>query len=45
MEIQHAAEGLLGKRLITHQTGPVGKLVSRLYIEEAPTSQRRSTSR
>ena len=35
MEIQHAAEGLLGKRLITHQTGPVGKLVSRLYIEEA----------
>jgi len=34
MEIQHAAEGLLGKRLITHQTGPVGKLVSRLYIEE-----------
>jgi len=34
MEIQHAAEGLFGKRLVTHQTGPVGKLVSRLYIEE-----------
>ena len=34
MEIQHAAKGLLGKRLITHQTAPVGKLVSRLYIEE-----------
>ena len=34
-EIQRAAENLLGKLLITHQTGPAGKLVSRLYIEEA----------
>ena len=34
-EIEHAAEELLGKKLVTHQTGPAGKLVSRLYIEEA----------
>jgi malate-CoA ligase subunit beta len=34
-EIQQAAEDLLGKLLVTHQTGPAGKLVSRLYIEEA----------
>lgn len=34
-EIEEAAEGLLGRRLVTHQTGPAGKLVSRLYIEEA----------
>jgi malate-CoA ligase subunit beta len=34
-EIEEAAESLLGKRLATIQTGPVGKLVSRLYIEEA----------
>jgi malate-CoA ligase subunit beta len=33
-EIERAAEALLGKRLVTHQTGPEGKLVSRLYIEE-----------
>ena len=26
---------MLGKKLATHQTGPAGKLVSRLYIEEA----------
>ena len=34
-EIESAAEGLLGKKLVTVQTGPSGKLVSRLYIEEA----------
>ncbi len=34
-EIAQAAEALLGKKLVTHQTGPGGKLVSRLYIEEA----------
>ena len=30
-----AADELLGKRLVTVQTGPQGKIVSRLYIEEA----------
>jgi malate-CoA ligase subunit beta len=34
-EIEKAAEGLFGKKLVTIQTGPAGKLVSRLYIEEA----------
>lgn len=34
-EIEQAAESLLGKKLVTNQTGPSGKLVSRLYIEEA----------
>ncbi len=34
-DLWSAADELLGKRLATIQTGPQGKLVSRLYIEEA----------
>jgi malate-CoA ligase subunit beta len=34
-EIAEAADFMLGRKLVTHQTGPRGKLVSRLYIEEA----------
>ncbi|MGX0977896.1 malate-CoA ligase subunit beta [Roseovarius sp. MBR-51] len=34
-EISEAAQWMLGRMLVTHQTGPQGKLVSRLYIEEA----------
>ncbi|MEO0773423.1 MAG: malate--CoA ligase subunit beta [Pseudomonadota bacterium] len=34
-EVQEAAAWMLGRRLVTHQTGPQGKLVNRLYIEEA----------
>jgi len=34
-EIWEAADELLGKRLVTHQTGPSGKVVHRLYIEGA----------
>lgn len=34
-EIVTAAESMLGRKLVTHQTGPSGKLVGRLYIEEA----------
>ncbi|MEO5759150.1 MAG: malate--CoA ligase subunit beta [Mesorhizobium sp.] len=34
-EISAAAEAMLGRKLVTHQTGPRGKLVSRLYVEEA----------
>jgi len=34
-ELWDAADQLLGKRLSTVQTGPNGKIVSRLYIEEA----------
>ncbi len=33
-EIWDAADELLGKRLVTHQTGPQGKVVHRLYIEQ-----------
>ena len=33
-EVKNAAEKILGKNLITHQTGPEGKLVQRLYIED-----------
>lgn len=34
-EITAAAESMLGRKLVTHQTGPSGKLVGRLYVEEA----------
>lgn len=33
-EVSSAAEKLLGQKLVTHQTGPGGKLINRLYIEE-----------
>lgn len=32
-EVEAAAEELLGKNLVTHQTGPAGKVCSRVYIE------------
>jgi malate-CoA ligase subunit beta len=32
-QVERAADELLGKRLVTHQTGPSGKVCSRLYIE------------
>ncbi len=32
-ELYAAAESMLGKKLVTHQTGPQGKICSRLYIE------------
>ena len=32
-EVEVAAEELLGKTLVTHQSGPTGKLCSRVYIE------------
>jgi len=33
-ELKKEAKNLLGKKLITPQTGPEGKIVKRLYIEE-----------
>ena len=33
-EVRDYAKKLLGMTLVTHQTGPAGKLVKRLYIEE-----------
>ena len=32
-EVEAAAEDLLGKRLVTLQTGPAGKVCSRVYVE------------
>ena len=34
-EVWNAADQLLGKKLVTHQTGPRGKGVYRIYVEEA----------
>ena len=34
-EIQTACEGMFGKKLITHQTGPEGKGIYRVYVESA----------
>ena len=34
-ELKDAANKMMGKVLITHQTGPEGRVVKRLYIEEA----------
>ena len=35
LEVAQATDKLLGKKLVTHQTGPEGKIVNRVYIEEA----------
>ena len=35
LEVAQATDKLLGKRLVTNQTGPEGKIVNRIYIEEA----------
>ena len=32
-EVADAADDLLGKKLVTHQSGPAGKIVGRLYVE------------
>jgi succinyl-CoA synthetase beta subunit len=34
-EVRAAAKALLGKKLVTHQTGPEGRVVHRLYVEAA----------
>mgnify|MGYP005719027521 FL=1 len=34
-ELEIEAKKMMGKTLVTHQTGPQGKKVKRLYIEEA----------
>ena len=34
-ELNKEAKKMMGKKLVTHQTGPEGKEVKRLYIEEA----------
>jgi malate-CoA ligase subunit beta len=39
-DVRQAAKNLLGKRLVTHQTGPEGRVVHRLYIEAAVPIER-----
>jgi len=35
LEVAQSTDKLLGKKLITNQTGPSGKIINRVYIEEA----------
>ena len=39
-EVHAAANGMLGRKLVTHQTGPAGKLVQRVYVEVAEKFER-----
>ncbi|HEV7612889.1 MAG TPA: malate--CoA ligase subunit beta [Steroidobacteraceae bacterium] len=39
-EVHEAAKGMLGKKLVTHQTGPEGKIVQRVYVEVAEKFER-----
>lgn len=39
-DVRDAAKELLGKRLVTHQTGPEGKPVQRVYVETADPFER-----
>ena len=39
-EVHEAAKGLLGRRLVTQQTGPEGKIVHRVYVEVAEKFER-----
>ena len=32
-EVLEAADAMLGRKLVTHQSGPAGKIVGRLYVE------------
>jgi len=39
-ELRDAAKELLGKTLVTHQTGPEGREVKRLYVEESSSIEK-----
>ena len=39
-ELNEAAKELMGKTLVTHQTGPEGRKVKRLYVEESSTIEK-----
>lgn len=39
-EIQEATENMFGRRLVTHQTGPEGKGIYRVYVEAAVPIER-----
>jgi len=40
LAVAQATDKLLGKKLVTNQTGPEGKIVNRIYIEEATEIKR-----
>jgi succinyl-CoA synthetase beta subunit len=42
-EVRQLADDMLGMTLVTHQTGPQGRIVKRVYVEEAATSPGSST--
>ena len=35
LKVAQATDKMLGKKLVTNQTGPEGKITNRVYIEEA----------
>ena len=39
-DVKKEAENILGMTLVTHQTGPAGRLVKRLYIEDGSAIER-----
>lgn len=39
-EVREAATDLLGSKLVTHQTGPEGRIVHRIYVESAVPIER-----
>jgi malate-CoA ligase subunit beta len=39
-EVEATAQEMLGNHLVTRQTGPAGKLISRIYVEEAVRIER-----
>ena len=39
-DVHEAAKSMLGKKLVTHQTGPEGKIVQRVYVEVAEKFER-----
>lgn len=39
-EVHEAAQALLGKKLVTVQTGPEGKILQRVYVEVAKNFER-----
>ncbi|MGH8335325.1 MAG: ATP-grasp domain-containing protein, partial [Gammaproteobacteria bacterium] len=39
-EVHEAAKSMLGRKLVTHQTGPEGKIVHRVYVELAEKFER-----
>ena len=39
-EVAKAADKLIGTRLVTHQTGPQGKIVEKVYVEVATEAER-----